>query len=183
MPKNLWNCYQVLKPTIVLLTVSGLFSLDRNTNASKFVKILTNIEFRFSCTLIIFIMFLSTLYVNGTRRFASNVQAIIYGFYCLINVSFLLSLNFHSKGHELLKKIVCNNELRKNLSTRAFVITFFFYILCTALSLAFHTRSFFNEVIRRNDLNAFYPFKDHNSVESFTSIAIVTFIISPGEHL
>lgn len=104
-------------------------------------------------------------------------------FIFFINVSFLLFLNFHSKGFELVKKKFCNNELKKNWTKKAFVITFSFYILCTLLSFTFHTRSFFNEVIRKNDVNAFYPYNDHNSVESFASLATVTFIISPGEHL
>ena len=185
MSNNLWNYYQALKPMVILLTASGLFSLHKNPHASKFLKFLTvaNVTFRFSCTLIACIMFLSTLYVNGTRKFASNIHTVSYGFYCLINVSFLLGFHFHSMGIELLRIFGCNNELKKNWMTRAFLITLSFYILCITLSYAYEISVFFNENIRRHYINIFYPFKDHNSLESFVSLFIVIFVLSPGEYL
>ena len=79
MSNKLWNYYQALKPMVILLTASGLFSLHKNPQVLKFLTV-ANVAFRFSCTLIASIMFLSTLYVNGTRKFASNIHAVSYGF-------------------------------------------------------------------------------------------------------
>ena len=170
---------------IILLTASGLFSLHKNPHASTFLKLLTvsNVAIRFSCTLIASTVYLATLYVNGTSKLASNIQAVIYGFYCLINVSFLLGFHFHSKGVELLKIVGCNIDMKKNWATRAFVITLSVYMLCTTSSLIFNGRALFNETSRRNDIMAFHPFKDHNSLESFLSISTTTFVLSSGDYL
>ena len=185
MSNNPWNYYQSLKPMVILLAAFGLFSLHKNPHASKFLKFLTvaTVTFRFSCTLIAWIMFLFTLYVNGTRELVSNIQSIMYGFYCLINVSFLLGFHFHSMGVELVRDFGCNNELKKNWATRAFLIRLSIYIVCVASSLAYQTIPFFDEIVRGNYISAFYPFKVTNSLELFFLLYIIDVILTSGDYI
>ena len=122
MTKSHWDYYGNLKPMMIFLTWTGLFSPLHNPHASTYLKIVTTASciLRLSVNIIILGVFGSSLFVCGKEKIVSHAQGMIFGFYNLVNVAFILLISVRQKMADLLYRIKEQSDGDTKSVTKAF---------------------------------------------------------------
>ena len=184
-PNQLWNYYGSLKDMMNFLTLIGLFSPCRNPHASVILKIVSvmNCVIRLAVNITILCVFASSLIIFGNEKIVSHAQGMIYGFYNLVNVIFIMTVNLHPKGVNLMDKIKeQNKEEDRKVSRRIFKVLFSVHLFCFVLISVIRSGFLYSEKERKAFIVAFFPFNDHNSTESYVCIALFLVFLPSGEY-
>ena len=182
MTKSHWDYYGNLKPMMIFLTWTGLFSPLHNPQASTYLKIVTMASciLRLSVNIIILGVFGSSLFVYGKEKIVSHAQGMIFGFYNLVNVVFILVVNGRQKMADLLYRIKEQSDGDKKSATKVFGVLICVHSSCLIIISIIRTGFIYSDIQRKVFVSTFFPFKDSNSSESYVSVALFLLFLPSG---
>ena len=184
MTKSHWDYYGNLKPLMIFLTWTGLFSPLHNPHASTYLKIVTMASciLRLSVNIIMLGVFGSSLFVYGKEKLVSHAQGMIFGFYNLVNVAFILFINGRQKIADLLYLIKERSDEDTKSVTKAFGVLICVHSLCLIIISIIRAGFIYSDIQRKAFVSTFFPFKDSNSSESYVSVALFLLFLPSGEY-
>ena len=184
MTKSHWDYYGNLKPMMLFLTWTGLFSPLHNPHASTYLKIVTTASciLRLSVNIIILGVFGSSLFVYGKEKIVSHTQGMIFGFYNLVNVAFILFINGRQKMADLLYRIKEQSDGDTKSATKVFGVLVCVHSSCLIIISVIRAGFIYSNIQRKAFVSTFFPFRDSNSTESYVSVALFLLFLPSGEY-